>query len=191
MCRTRCLSGGWRRGILLAAALGFVAGAGVEGASAQFRLDATFCIPFQAKAPLQVGIPQTSARVLPLVQAGWQLTYGSFRLGFGLDALVLVFENALWPDIFVEYELNPFVLRAEVGGGLIVLASPYGLAFRTTMLPQLDVSFKLTSWIRLSIGILAFTSLGGQPEGPRLPEVAFGYIGMRFSLFGSERSNRR
>jgi hypothetical protein len=167
---------GRRSGLFLAAVIALTFGAGLMHAGAEFRLDATLCFPFQGTV--------SPPPVIPIVQVGAQYSAGSFRAGVGLDALVLIVENAFWPGVFVEFELWRFVLRADLGGGEVVLIwGEESHSYTTTgqaIIPQVDLAFKLTNSVQLSVGALAFQALGGG-----LGSFAVGYVGVRLILFGA------
>jgi hypothetical protein len=154
---------------------------GLAGADAQFRFDVSLDAPIRISNAPDAFIPP-----LPLVQAGYQLIAGNLRAGLGLYGVLVILADAFWPGIFLEYELGPLVLRADFGGGIVYVYTRFdGGATESYLIPQLDVSFKLKSWIRLGVGAIAIMQPGGAVEGYA------GYAGVRFVLSGSERSPRR
>jgi len=150
--------------LFFAAALALTFSVAAARADAQFRLEASLCF-------LESPLPTAFA------EAGWQLTAGNLRAGIGLDALVFIAVNALWPGAFLEYELGPLVLRADLGGGLVwVFGLETASSLETKVIPQIDLSLKLTDWMRVGVGVLAFEA------GPALVGHAVAYVGLRFTL---------
>jgi len=158
--------------LLFAVVFALMSGAGAPSAAAQFRLDASLCF-------LESPVPTAFA------EAGWQFITGNLHAGIGLDALVAIALNVFWPDAFLEYELDPLILRADLGGGLIyrfgfgtVDTSP-NLA--TMVIPQIDFSFKLTDWMRVGVGVLAFEALEST-----IGSSVVAYLAVRIILCGSK-----
>ncbi len=147
--------------VLLAAVL--LLGGGVI-ASAQFRLDANIQVPVYmginldafGTSGLSGGTSIGAFLPFPSVEAMYQFGGGPLRLGVGLRAYTFIIESVAWPDAFVELELSPFVLRADVGGGAWLLFGLYNNAATAAMvIPQLEVSWKLADWFRLGAGVIA------------------------------------
>jgi hypothetical protein len=144
--------------VLLAAVL--LLGGGVV-ASAQFRLDANIQVPVYMGINLDAfgfsgGMSIGAFLPFPSVEATYQFGAGPLRFGVGLRAYVFIIESIAWPDAFIELELSPFVLRADVGGGAWLLFGLYNNAATAAMvIPQLDVSWKLADWFRLGVGVIA------------------------------------
>ena len=133
-------------------------------ASAQFRLD--FDIAWPVYAGINLGDLGVSGGatinqyliLLPMIDAAYQLGEGPLRFGFGVKAVTFIVESLVWPNAFIEVDLNPVVIRGDFGGGLFLA---FGLASQllnnswTWVVPQIDVGFKLNDWFRLSGGAIA------------------------------------
>lgn len=186
MCGTCSPSERTTKGVFLAAVLVLMLGASGTEAHAQGRLDVALCVPFHTSGSMQLP-------VLPFAQVGFQYIAGNFRAGIGLDSLIYIVADLFWAGVFLEYELSPFVLRGDLGGGRVLLVGGYDppSAFVAAILPQLDLSIKLTDWIRLGVGVLIFKNLEDQSGQVNLTEATLAYAGVRFVLVGAERSNRR
>ena len=137
---------------------------GAAAASAQFRLDVDVAVPvFQGINPGDLGVPggATIDRylfLLPMIEATYQLADGPVRFGAGARAVTFLFESLLWPDAFVELDLDQVVIRGDLGGGLFLsLGGVNEVPDRswTWIVPQVDVSFAHTDWFRLSGGAMA------------------------------------
>jgi hypothetical protein len=136
---------------------------GVMSASAQFRLDVNVQWPFYLGinvSGLTSGVQGTSlisqyAFIVPDVEASYQFGGGNLRAGVGLKAYTFIIESFGWPMAYLELGIDPFVIRAELGGGLFYA---FGLASTAAtaevMLPQLEVSWKIAEWFRLGAGAL-------------------------------------
>jgi hypothetical protein len=136
-------------------------------ASAQFRLDANIQVPFymginldtfggSSGSGLSGGTSIGAFLPFPSVEADYQFPLGPVRLGVGLKAYTFIIESIAWPNAFVEVELSPFVIRADVGGGAWLLFGLYNNAAAAAMvIPQLDVSWKIADWFRLGAGVIA------------------------------------
>ena len=171
-----------RRGIVLVAVVMLCVSA--LGASAQLRLDGNLSWPFYLGINLPgltTGVQGSTAIssyafIFPELQLSWQFGSGALRGGVGLRAFTLILESFGWPDAWLELELKPFVLRADLGGGWFYA---FGLANSSALgkvvIPQLDVSWKLADWFRLGVGALFIAPF----DSPGNFGVAV-YVGGRF-----------
>jgi len=130
-------------------------------AGAQFRLDGNIQVPFYAGINLASlgysGGGNIGAFIpFPSVEAAWQFPVGPIRLGVGARAFTIIIESLAFPNVFVELPLDRFVIRADVGGGAFAL---FGLASSvstaSTVIPQIDASWRLADWFRLGVGVVA------------------------------------
>lgn len=138
--------------------------AGAISASAQFRLDFNIAVPVYAGINLgDVGISGGTSLtehliLLPMVDAAYQFGEAPLRFGFGVKAVTFIVESLLWPNAFLEIDLNPIVIRGDFGGGLFLA---FGLSNQvlgeswTWVVPQIDVGVRLNDWFRLSGGAIA------------------------------------
>ncbi len=133
-------------------------------AGAQFRLD--FDVAWPVYAGIKFGDLGISGGtdigqyliILPMVEATYQFGEGPIRFGVGAKAVTFIVENVLWPNAFIEIELNPVVIRGDFGGFFFFA---FGLGNQlldnswTWVVPQIDVGFKVNDWFRLSGGAIA------------------------------------
>lgn len=173
--------------ILLAAAL-FLGGA--FAASAQLRLDGNISWPFLMGIELEdIGGTSTTeiskfAFLFPDVELSWQFGGPVLKGGVGLRAFTLIIESFGWPIAYLEADLNPIVLRAEMGGGWFFA---FGLASASTtarvVLGDFNASWKLADWFRLGVGGLLLAPFDSMTN--------FGYavyVNGRFTaLFGGKK----
>jgi len=138
--------------------------AGAISASAQFRLDVDVAVPVYAG--IQFGDLGVSGGanltkylfLLPMLEATYQFGEGPVRFGVGAKAMTFLVESVLWPNAFIELDVDPVVIRGDFGGGLFLA---FGLLNQvlnnsvTWVVPQIDVGFKLSDWFRLSGGAIA------------------------------------
>ncbi|HEY9593297.1 MAG TPA: hypothetical protein VHE79_02410 [Spirochaetia bacterium] len=170
------------RAAVLAAA--FFLAAGVA-AVAELRLDAAIQVPFRSLLTIDPlagssGVSAPDFVPLPSVEAAWQLPAGPVDVGIGARVYTLIYESIAWPNVFVEYTLDRFVFRADLGGGVWAFFGWLGNAVVAgpTMMPQLDVSWKLADWFRLGVGAVGIVPLGNLDGSG----CAF-YVGGRFTFF--------
>jgi hypothetical protein len=112
------------------------------------------------------GVDMASWPFIPFPEAALYYTgeFGPISLGVGARAFTLILETILWPNAFVEVNLGPVALEAQVGGGLfamfgLVSASETGKVF----LPDVSAWFK--------IGKKGNFRLGGGLIGLYMPEI--------------------
>jgi hypothetical protein len=137
---------------------------GAVGASAQFRLDADVTLPVYLGINFdQLGLSGSTNLsqyiiLLPMVEATYQFGEGPVRFGAGVKAVTFIVESLLWPNAFLEVDLNRIVIRGDLGGGLFLAFGLSNQQLRnswTWVIPQIDVGVKLTDRFRLSGGAVA------------------------------------
>ena len=112
------------------------------------------------------GVDMASWPFIPFPEAAIYYTgeLGPVSLGVGARAFTLILETILWPNAFVELNLGPVALEAQVGGGFFAM---FGLASATetgkVFLPDLSAWFK--------IGKKGNFRLGGGLIGLYMPEI--------------------
>jgi hypothetical protein len=117
------------------------------------------------------------AFLFPEVQLSWQFGDGALRGGVGLRAFTMILESFGWPDAWLELELKPIVLRADLGGGFFYAFGLYNNGkMASVIVPQLDASWKLADWFRLGVGALFIAPF----DNPSNFGVAV-YVGGRFT----------
>jgi hypothetical protein len=153
-----------KRRLLVIVAVVVLLCAGATCASAQFRLDFDIAWPVYAGINLgDLGVSGGATLtehliLLPMIDATYQLGEGPLHFGFGVKAVTFIVESLLWPNAFIEIDLNPIVIRGDFGGGFFFA---FGLGNQlldnswTWVVPQIDVGVKLNDWFRLSGGAIA------------------------------------
>jgi hypothetical protein len=154
--------------------------AGAMSASAQIRLDIDVNDPVffgYSNAGVQTGAWNPSPYIpIPDAKLMYQFSLGPINLGAGVRVFSLIIENIMYPEIYGELVLNPFVINVSVGGmaflefGLLSdLLAATGVnnlnGFYSVILPDLSVAYKVNDVFRIGGGVLMlapFTnSLGG------------------------------
>lgn len=134
------------------------------GASAQLRFD--FEVAFPVFEGINLGDLGVSGGatisqylfLLPMIEATYQFGEGPVRFGVGAKAVTFIIESLLWPNAFIEIDLNPVVIRGDLGGGVFLSFGRVNQVPDTSwtwVIPQIDVSFAHTDWFRLSGGVIA------------------------------------
>jgi len=140
---------------------------------AQWRLDVGAVVPRGAGLSIGgstettiSGVDMASWPFIPFPEAALYYTgdFGPVSMGVGVRAFTLILETILWPNAFVEVNLGPVALEAQVGGGLfamlgLVSATETGKVF----LPDVSAWFK--------IGKKGNFRLGGGLIGLYMPEI--------------------
>lgn len=138
--------------------------AGAVGASAQLRLDVDIAWPVFAGIKLgDLGVPggrtiDQYLILLPEIEATYQFGEGPVRFGAGVKAVTFIVESLLWPNAFVEIDLNRIVIRGDLGGGLFFVFGRANQLLNTSwtwIVPQIDVGLKLGDRFRLGGGAIA------------------------------------
>jgi len=175
-----------KRSIVAAAALVLLL-AGAMAASAQFRLDANISWPFYLGVNLSSATLGTGTQgidlsklliLVPDVELYYQFGTGSLRGGVGARVYTLIIESVIYPSAFLELDLNPIVINANVGGGAYAFFGilPLNAGAAQLFLPDLNVAVKLTDWFRLGAGV--FGLFIPDLQGEVVPFAA--YINARF-----------
>jgi hypothetical protein len=147
-------------------------------AGAQVRLDANVPWLLMAGFTLEAltGDPETASVDLsqwhiPLPHLALTYQFGGdffIKGGVGLRIYPLIVEFAGWPIGYVELELKPVVLRAELGGlaffaiGILPLpqvlyCDEYTLK---VLIPDISAEFAFTDWFRAGLGVNMFAPFG-------------------------------
>ena len=138
--------------------------AGAVSAGAQARLEGNLTWPVTA------GISSSSTFVggssidlsqfhllFPDFRAYYQFGNDFLHGGIGVRVPTLIIVSAIYPDAFIEMDLQPapVVLQASLGG-LLFGAFGYGVASLTVqpyVIPDLNASLKIAPWFRLGGGV--------------------------------------
>ena len=168
-------------------------GFGAAGASAGVRLDVN--VPWLLLGGINTNaLPGGSSLssssvdisnyhfILPDFELSYQFGGSPLRGGVGIRAYSLLIETFGFPYGYVEFDLNPFVLSAGLGGGAFFLLGLYNNVFLdgTTLqiwIPDIGAAWKITDWFRLGVGVLAVV-----PAGSIQNFFYLGYVNARFVL---------
>jgi hypothetical protein len=165
-------------------------------ASAELRLD------FDVNAPIWFGYSVSGTASgdwnrnfipFPDARLAWQFGEGLVDGGVGVRVFTFIFENVLWPEGFVELNVDPFTFSLNVGGfaflefGLLSSALQNAgvnnlSGFHNLLLPDLNVAWRVNDWFRLGAGIFMIAPFGNDFGGVLQNFVYSGYINARFVI---------
>jgi hypothetical protein len=169
--------------------------AGAVSAGAQLRLD------IDINDPVYLGYSNAGTRTgvwnqypyipIPDAKLMYQLSLGPINLGGGVRVFSFIIENLMYPEIYGELDLSPFVLNVSVGGGaflhfglLSALANGTGYeklnGFQQVILPDISVAYKLNDIFRLSGGVFIIAPFTSSLGGVLATNVFAGYIKATF-----------
>ncbi|WP_304244223.1 hypothetical protein [Gracilinema caldarium] len=118
--------------------------------------------------------------ILPVPELGLYYQFGgnALRAGVGLRMYTFILASIFWPNAFIEADVGPLTLQAQLGGGLFGLYALGKTEFNSgkVLLPDLSLWYRWGKSFRL----------GGGAIGLLFPEsTAMGflyYIGGKFSI---------
>uniref|UniRef100_A0A7C3E3G2 Uncharacterized protein n=1 Tax=Gracilinema caldarium TaxID=215591 RepID=A0A7C3E3G2_9SPIR len=118
--------------------------------------------------------------IFPLPEAGLYYQFGehAFRAGVGIRAFTLIIATIYWPNAYMEADLGPLTLTAQLGGGFFGMYALGQSRFESgkVFLPDLSLWYRIGNSFRL----------GGGAIGVMLPEsTAMGflyYLGGKFNI---------
>jgi hypothetical protein len=165
-------------------------------ASAELRLDLDVNIPVWfgysvngagAGTWNQYFIPFPDARI------AWQFGEGLIDGGVGIRAFTFIIENILWPEGFIELNVDHFTFSASAGGFVFLefglLSSALQSAgvnnlsgFHGVLIPDLNAAWRVTDWFRLGVGVFMIAPFGADIGGVLNSFVYSGYINARFVI---------
>jgi hypothetical protein len=169
---------------------------GAVSASAQFRVD------IDVNYPVYFGYSVTGSAAgawnqyfipVPDFRASWQFGNEFIDGGIGVRWFTFIIENFIYPEGYVELNLDPFVLSLSVGGfaflefGILSAAlQDAGInnltGFHTVILPDVDFSWKVARWFQLGVGVFMIAPFGANIGGVLDNFVYSGYIRFRFII---------
>ena len=178
--------------IVIAAALVLLTSA--MTASAQLRLDMDINVPIYAGysgGGVQQGAWNQFVIPFPDAQLSYQLPVGPVRIGAGVRVFTIIIENFLYPEAYVELDLDPFVVSASVGGlailefglltGILTSAGSTNLTgFHSIIFPDLNVSYKVNDWLRITGGMFVIAPFTNTISGILGNNVFAGYVSAKF-----------
>ncbi len=165
-------------------------------APAELRLDLDVNIPiyfgysvggYASGAWNQYFIPFPDARL------AWQFGNGLIDGGVGVRMFTFIIENILYPEGFVELNLDAFTFSLNVGGfaflefGLLSSAlSNLGIntfsGFHSVLLPDINAAWRVNDWFRLGAGMFMIAPFGNDLGGVLDNFVYSFYINARFVI---------
>ena len=118
--------------------------------------------------------------IFPLPELGLYYQFGgtTLRAGAGLRLFTLIVVSIYWPNAFIEADLGPITVAAQVGGGLFGLYALGQSRFESgkVLIPDLSLWYRFGNSFRL----------GGGAIGILLPESSsmgfFYYLGGKFNI---------
>ena len=166
---------------------------GVMSASAQLRLDMDVNMPIYfgytsggvSDGVLNQFIPFPDARL------AYQFGGGMVDGGIGVRAFTFIIENILYPEAYVELNIDRVTFSFNLGGfaflefGLLsTTLQNEGIetlsGFHGVILPDLNVAFRVNDWFRLGGGVFMIAPFGNGMGGV-LDSFAYSvYINARF-----------
>jgi hypothetical protein len=167
-----------KKGRLLIAAVVLLAVV-AAGAGAELRFDANIAWPMYLGVKLDSSTFGTSSQgmdiskfliLFPDVELYWQFGGQGLRAGIGARVFTLILESVAYPAAFIELDLNPFVLSANVGGGAYAFFGLFSQAGTGAFwLPDVNVAFKFNDWFRVGVGAYGLFIPSIQSSGTILP----------------------
>jgi hypothetical protein len=145
-----------------------------------------FGINFSGSGGSNVSAFSQFTALLPEFAIHYVIDLELIKIGLGVRMFTFIIESIGWPNAFVEVNLDPLVLSAELGGGLYFLFGLYNTAgTMPLLLGDISAAFKFTDWFRIGIGV--FTIGEGDPaiafsdEGV-LPYAVYAFAKFSFDL---------
>jgi hypothetical protein len=97
--------------------------------------------------------------------AVYQFPVGPVNAGIGVKGYSLLIESVIWPVIYAELDLSPFVINANVGGlGFLwfgIIPDINGFGTSSVIIPDFHIAYKFGKTFRLGIGAMALTGIDG------------------------------
>jgi hypothetical protein len=182
-----------RKTFLLVVAVALMLGAAFD-AGAQVRLDMDVNVPIYAgytAAGTAEGAWNSYFIPFPDAKLFYQFSLGPVNLGAGVRVFTVIIENFLYPELYAELDLNPFVVSLNVGGlaflefGLLTsLLQGVGVTtltgFHEVILPDLSVAYKVNDWFRICGGVFMISPFGQSLGGVLSNNVFAGYVSAKF-----------
>jgi hypothetical protein len=182
-----------RKTFLVVVAVALMLGAAFN-AGAQVRLD------MDVNVPVYVGFTSAGAAQgawnsyfipFPDAKLSYQFPLGPVRLGAGVRVFSIIIENFLYPELYAELDLDPFVVGLSVGGlaflefGLLTsLLQSAGVStltgFHEVILPDLSVAYKVNDWFRIGGGVFMLAPFTNSLGGVLSTNVFAGYVSAKF-----------
>ena len=159
--------------------------AGTVSAGAQVRIEANVSWPisigFKSGNDLFSGSDIDLSGyhfLLPDFRIYYQFGEGLIQGGVGARAYTALIETFLFPEAFVELNLNPIVVEASLGGLLYGFIGLYNnLTTSSIVIPDFNVGWQVIPWLRIGGGVLLLTPLSGSWSQNYVSMV---YVGARF-----------
>jgi hypothetical protein len=167
---------------------------GVMGASAQLRLDMDVNVPLYfgySTAGASDGAWNSYFIPFPDARLAYQFGGGLVDVGVGARVFTFIIENILYPEAYVELNLDRVTFSLNLGGfaflefGLLSTAlNNAGVknltGFHSVILPDLNVAYRVNDWFRLGGGVFMIAPFGNGMGGVLDNFVYSVYINARF-----------
>jgi hypothetical protein len=164
---------------------------------AQPRIDVGIDIPFYFgiktdSSSSSIGDYSKYAFLLPEIDGSYVFNLGPIGLGIGIRMFSFIIETIGWPNLFLEANLGPVILSAEVGGGWYFL---FGISTMSgtgaIVLGDLSAAFKFTDWFRAGIGVFGIGD--ADPNSPFaqsgvIPFAVYAFAKFSFDLGPKEKA---
>jgi hypothetical protein len=155
-------------------------------AFAEWRLDLGVIVPRGAGISIGGetesidGMDVANWPFIPLPEAGiyYEEEVGSLKFGLGARAFTLILATILWPNAYVEMNVDRLAIQAQIGGGAFGLLTVSGAdsTFGNVFIPDISAWYKLGKNRNLR--------LGGGIIGVYLPELMGDGLPFLFYLGG-------
>jgi hypothetical protein len=103
-----------------------------------------------------------------------------------------IIETIGWPNAFIEVNLDPLVLSAELGGGLFFVFGFYSNAGSTAIVVgDIAAAFKFNDWFRAGLGVFSIGETDpniGFSESGSFPFAVYAFAKFTFDM-GSKSGN--
>jgi hypothetical protein len=153
-------------------------------AGAQVRLDVNVSVPvyngIQIEGGEGVGDFSDYAFVIPDLVLSYVIDADLIKVGLGARMITFLVESVIWPNAFVELNVDPLVLNASVGGGVFFyFGAVSGVEASSLIIPDISAYFKFNEWFQLGGGIVLF--VGTEIFGVDILPYSI-YVRARFSF---------
>jgi hypothetical protein len=131
----------------------------------------------------------------PNARLAYQFGGGLLDWGIGVRLFTFIIDSVLYPEAYVELNLDRFTFSLNLGGVAFLEIRLPGAGFtalginnisglQSVILPDLNVAFKVNDWLRLGGGVFTITPSFG--NGGILSSFLFiGYVNAQFvHIFG-------
>ncbi len=152
--------------------------------SAQVRLDVNVSVPIYNGIDVEggegVGEFSDYAFLIPDLMLSYVIDLEMIKIGIGARMMTFIVESVMWPNAFIELDLDPLVINLSCGGGVFVYFGVLsGIYTEVFVIPDFSAYFKITEWFHVGGGVLLL--LGGEIFGTDILPYSI-YARARFSF---------